>query len=649
MCGIAGIVDFNGRAIDPALLYKMGCAIAHRGPDDEGYALIAPQEQKSLFFSGPESNRKAASTLPDVRGAVPQEKFSIGFAHRRFSIIDLSEAGRQPIAIEEGRWLIIYNGEVYNYRELRDELIAAGVSFLSQSDTEVVLQAYRRWGVKCFERMNGFWALAIFDPARRCVLLSRDRIGVKPLYYAAVDGRLFFASEIKALTAVPCIRQNASENGDAVRDWLRFGIKDHTAETFFSGIRAFPAGSWAYMTPDFPEKTTKFWSLPGRRLQVSEIPADRAADELRRLLTDAINLRLRADVPLAVSLSGGVDSSSIVALAKHELGVSLPAFTAGFAGTKAEENAFAASVAKSCGCEHIIIDPPADALWNDIDAFTWLAEEPYHSPILHTEQLVWARMRKEGVKVAFNGASGDEDFGGYGFHYSLMQIARLAKGDIAGYIREALLCADTPFRIVAFVKPIIYALRQSLVDPKYRVLDFDKKLHQDMTSTLMPYWLASGDRGYMGIPIELREPFLDYRIVEFAFSLPLDYLVRDGWQKWIVRKTVEPYLPKEIVWRRRKMGFAFPLSNLLRQNGAAINRLISSSRSPFVKNFPLSHFRRRWKMISYLLWYAWYIEEDRTVFDSFKNNNKALDMWPLVPEYFDSFARNHSAVKAAEQ
>jgi asparagine synthase (glutamine-hydrolysing) len=434
MCGIAGIIDFSGRAVDPALLFSMGQALAHRGPDDEGYVLIAPNAQRMICCCGPATDHVIAPTIEDIRSKSPEQGFRIGLAHRRFSIIDLTSAGHQPFVVTPENWVLAYNGEIYNYLELRHELEQSGGSFTSHTDTEVVLKAYMKWGTDCFQRFNGFWSLAIFDPQRRCVVLSRDRLGVKPLYYITNDDCLYFASEIKALLKVSRNEQAPVVNESVVSNWLEFGIKDHTDATCFSGVSKFPAASWAFADADMRNNVRKFWSIPSLRKSVRELPVAEAVDTCRQLLADAIKLRLRADVPFALSLSGGLDSSTLAAIAKHELGIALPAFTVGFSDASANETAFARSVAESCGCDLTVLEPPPGSVWEHIEAFTNLQEEPYHSPNLYIEQLAWSQMRKQGIKVVLNGAAGDENFGGYGFHYSLLQKARLFRGDLAGYV-----------------------------------------------------------------------------------------------------------------------------------------------------------------------------------------------------------------------
>ena len=634
MCGIAGIINLNNKSVIPSMLYSMSKAIAHRGPDDEGYALISSHDCKKIQFCGPASNKIARAQFQNIKDSKPHSAFNIGLAHRRFSIIDLSEAGHQPFSSIDNRWALIYNGEIYNYKEIRKELESTGITFNTQTDTEVVLAAYKKWGVDCFNKFNGFWAIAIFDPDKKCVIISRDRIGIKPLYYTYFDGNFIFASEIKALLTAT---KRTSVNNQAAQDWLRFGIKDHTSDTFFEDIKSFPAASWAYITPQYPLNIQRFWSLPVKRKNFREYPVTKAIADLRSILTDAIKIRLRADVPLAVQLSGGIDSSVIAALAKYELNVALPAYTVKFPDPEADEEPYARIVANSCCSEYSIVNSPSGSIWRDIDKFTWLHEEPYHSPNLYIDQQVLSIMRKDGIKVALNGAAGDENFGGYGHHFTLMQLQRLTNFNIFGYINSALQCKDTPNITTAFLKPFAYAFRESLSGSRQLSLNLNKRLLQDMSTGLMPYWLASGDRNYMGSPTEIREPFLDYKVIEFAFTLPLEYLINEGWQKWLLRKTIEPYLPKEIVWRKRKMGYPFPMDSFLKQN-YKIEQILSRTKIDLHKKpFQLVRKNNRWKTLSYVLWYEWFVNNNHQLFESIKGIAQQTSNWPVTPEYFNSF------------
>src|SRR5688572_11883487 len=242
MCGIAGIVNLGGQPVEPGLLLAMNGAIAHRGPDDEGYVLIDHGSSQLRHYSGPASPADIRNRFPLLRSERPLPGYNIGLSHRRFSIIDLSSAGHQPFVDPEQEYCVVFNGEIYNYIEIRDELLGKGFAFHTRSDTEVLLAAYKFWGPKCFEKFNGFWALALYDAQKRAVLLSRDRIGKKPLYWSKVGSQVFFASEIKALLRVPEIYRRRRVSEVSASDWLVYGVKDLDFTTCFEGIHSLPAG-----------------------------------------------------------------------------------------------------------------------------------------------------------------------------------------------------------------------------------------------------------------------------------------------------------------------------------------------------------------------------------------------------------------------
>src|SRR5262249_6046405 len=276
MCGIAGIIDLNRKPVEPALLLAMNQAIAHRGPDDEGYVLIDQAVSRLHHYSGETSPRDIRNRFPLLKSARPADGFNIGLSHRRFSIIDLSSAGHQPFFDPEQEFCVVFNGEIYNYVEIRDELIAKGFTFQTRSDTEVLLSAYECWGTDCFEKLNGFWALALYDSKRHGLLLSRDRIGKKPLYWTKVGSRVYFASEIKALLQIPEIYERRRVNEASASDWLVYDIKDLDFSTCFDDIRSLPSGSWSMVDESFPKHSTIFWKVPEERLGEKDISVQEA-------------------------------------------------------------------------------------------------------------------------------------------------------------------------------------------------------------------------------------------------------------------------------------------------------------------------------------------------------------------------------------
>ncbi len=637
MCGIAGMVSFGAPFTESATLRRMCDACAHRGPDDEGYAFIDRDLKKASVCFG---NDTAAGARTAAHIAIGDHTlpFTIGLGHRRFSIIDLSAGGHQPFFDHTGRWCMIYNGEVYNYREIRDILAQKGARFVSSSDTEVVLEAYKFWGADCFPKFNGFWALAIYDRQNDSLVLSRDRVGKKPLFYTRSGDRIYFASEIKALLTVDAVGSTGSVNDEAVWNWLAYGKKNLGDETFFEGIHLFPKASFALVSRDGRCDPVTYWQLPRRRRTSGDISVSQACTALKDMLYDAVALRMRSDVPVALELSGGIDSS-VIAAAAATTANKLPAFTVRFPDPHNEEP-FARLAADHLGIDLHVIEPRKVNFWEHIGAFTLLEEEPYHSPNLFTNQESWLAMRRTGIKVSLNGAGGDELFGGYPSSFWNVQMELLAQRKLRPFCSNAAHYSEQNNPLMRLAGFIPYAGARSFVDrfpllgKPYKVhvphksqkylrtpLALSQRLLSDMERTLMPYWLVSGDRGYMGIPIEIREPLLDYRIVEFAFSLPAEYLVRDGWHKWILRKAFEKELPHEVIWRRRKMGFPFPLNTFL-QESRAILSCFSSTNNPFLTlRRPLHHLD--WKTISFIIWYEYFINGNRALFDAIEKEASA--------------------------
>jgi asparagine synthase (glutamine-hydrolysing) len=657
VCGIAGIVDVARRPVPPSLVGRMAGCLAHRGPDDEGYLLVERPSGRRATFGGADTHPAVAATLPPLGAA--ELAPDVAFGHRRFSIIDPSPAGHQPFVDADETCAVVFNGEIYNYIELRAELEAAGARFRTDSDTEVLVEAYKRWGPRCFERFNGFWALALYEFGTGRVLLSRDRLGKKPLFWARAGSTVYFASEIKALLSVPEVGSRRRVNEAAAFQWLAYGRKDLNGASCFEGVRAFPAGAWAAIDEAFDGEGTRFWEAPRRRLAERDIGADEAAARLRALLTDAVQLRLRADVPVAVELSGGMDSSTLVALAAGLSARRVTTYTVRFPEPRWNEEPYARAVAERFGVDYRVLESPSADFWGRILAFTRLEEEPYHAPNLQTNQVIWAQMRAQGTKVSLNGAAGDEVFAGYGGYYAPAQAENLLRGRFGVYARNAWSHSEGTGRVRALSSPVGALVRATakrtvggaLVRargaPRYlrgltpavspaggRTLS--QALREDLTNALIPYWLTSGDRGCMGVPVEVRAPFLDYRVVDFAFTLPTSYLVRDGWHKWLLRKAMEDVLPADVVWRRRKLGFPFPVERFYASSAPLIDLLFARAENPYVDTAAAGAPRRDWRVISFLLWYELFFNENTALFRELEAMAPAATAgagWGYLPQY----------------
>ena len=661
MCGIAGIVDFQNRAVDPRLLKAMSDAIHYRGPDDEGFVFINRQSGRHAAYCGPASPEELRASKASIESAQPGEGFGIGLAHRRFSIIDLSPAGHQPLFSHDGTSCLVFNGEIYNYVELRDELKTLGVTFRSQSDTEVLMEAYRIWGTDCFPRLNGFWAIALYDFRKKQLILSRDRLGKKPIYWTRSEDKLFFASEMKSLLKVSSVAAARRVNETAAWHWRVVGRRDLDNKTMFANIESLPAGCWVVVDFDFPAGVRTFWQVPHERLTESEIGIAEATRLVRESLDDAVRIRLRADVPLAIELSGGLDSSTVLALAAQHSPDRLTTYTVKVPEPQWDEEPFARSVASRYNVDYRVLQPDMGGFWRHIGAFTYLQEEPYHSPNMQVSQTIWSLMRAAGIKVTLTGAAGDEMFAGYSRYYWKAQTENLLHGRLKYFLANAANWTERQHRWKPVLKELIGALgvwstvrwfkrnlaginsqaiRNLPAPVEHYALTLSEWLHEEITNTQIPYWLRSGEKTYMGIPFEARSPFLDYRVVEVATRLPTTYLIRDGWHKWILRKAMEDILPADVVWRRVKLGFPYPYERFFETYRDVIELILSSAKNPYVDFSHRDNIRTNWRVISFILWYEYFFNENWLLFEriermvSGREQVAALGYTPVFQEKF---------------
>jgi asparagine synthase (glutamine-hydrolysing) len=615
---------------------RMNRAVAHRGPDDEGYVLINSRLNQSRIFAGED-------TAPELKAECPQltpgnnTPADIGLAQRRFSILDLSAAGHQPFFSSDRSCCVVFNGEIYNFIELRAELEAKGVKFHTHCDTEALVEAYKIWGTDCFQKFNGFWALALYDFKTRKLILSRDRLGKKPLFWTRAGKSVCFASEIKALLEVEAVSRERAVNEEALFIWLAHSQKNTNNQTFFKNIFALPAGSFAVVDERFPEGGVRFWSVPDKRVSEGDISVEEASATLRELLQDAVRIRLRADVPVCVELSGGMDSSTLVALAAAATDKKVTTFTVRYPEKQWDEEPFARSIGQRFNTDYRVLESPTDRFWHHITAFSKLQEEPYHSPNLQTTQEIWAQMRDQGVKVSLNGAAGDELFAGYPYYYAPAQAELLATGKLSRFVANLLHHTESKSKFEAAISPARHVVqrlahhvgpiarwrmrkgtrhvRTSRTYPRQgNTALLSPLLRSAITNTRMPYWLASGDRSFMGVPLEVRAPFLDYRVVEFAYRLPITYLVRDGWHKWILRKAMTGILPDDVLWRRNKMGFPFPYERFFVESKNLISSIIAGARNPYIDLSHRGRIESDWEVISFLLWYELFFNGNAGLF-----------------------------------
>lgn len=648
MCGIVGYLKAEASNVTPIM--GMAASIAHRGPDDEGFMLANLLGQHQTFtFASSKSPVEIRQRFPVLQTGDAVPAHHLAMAQVRYSIIDLSHNGHQPMWSQCGRYCITFNGEIFNYLELRNTLKALGRIFATQSDTEVLLQAYIEWGVQMFERLNGFFAFALYDVQRKQVLLGRDRIGKAHMYLSRDARAVYWASEIKALIWAGQVDTRAVDPSSAA-DFIIHGRRDR-AGTFWPGVLDFPPGHYAWLGVDCKLAPIRYWALPSSRVTTREIGLEEAVTGLRDLLIDSLALRLRADVHIGFELSGGMDSSALVGLAAGVMGRKIRTYTIKFDEAHSDEEPYARTVAQRYAdlIDYTVIRPPKDEFWQDANRFVWEQEEPFHSPNLHTSQAMQRLIKEHGAHVVITGAAGDEMLAGYAGDYMGPYLRHmLSQGEIAGFWRA--LHASTEIRPMQSLKDLIldalwsqeqralmgkrrigeYRLLQSVLGPGLlgatingssteSESSFHGRTVANMTNRLMNYWLRSGMKSAYGIPIEPRAPFLDYRVVEYCTSLPPEYLICDGWHKYVLRKAVEPYLPAEIVWRRNKMGFPFPYREWLTASKPVVLANVSGLNCQlihlpeFVQNY--DRFvevapQTLWRLISVLLWWKRVVEGD---------------------------------------
>lgn len=561
MCGIAGLI--GPTAANQDSIFAMTRVQQHRGPDGSGHVFVQGGTVSAVVDSRAELGSEALES-------------TVALGHRRLAIVDCSPAGRQPMSYGRGRLWITYNGEVYNHVELRRELEALGHRFVTRTDTEVILAAYQAWDVGCFSRFNGMWAMAIWDAQTGQLVLSRDRLGVKPLYFARSAGTLAFASEIKGVLAG--VGRDARLNTRTAGAYLAHAVINHSGDTLFAGIESFPSGCYARIDPSRPELVVpqRYWQLTA---QPSTITSREAQERFRELFRSSVELRLRSDVPVGSCLSGGLDSSAIVCQMAALRTEPVQTFTATFSDPRFDESHWATIVSDAVGANAQWSWPSEAGLLAELDNLVWHQDEPFFSASVYAQWSVMRQARAAGVPVLLDGQGADETLLGYRKFYFYHLRDLMAAGEWSQAAREAAglaLNGDRgSFRPMAAMRylPSQWLPQGSmLADFMHEQVtddaaDFNQgvgrkslqqRQHDDVTRLSLPALLRYEDRNSMAWSIESRVPFLDYRLVEFLYGLPADRKIGNGQSKLILRRALADLLPPPILARRDKMGFETP-------------------------------------------------------------------------------------------
>lgn len=560
MCGIAGVFSTNH-----TLLSQIGVMVSsqsHRGPDGAGHLLLG----------------RNARWREDHAPQVMEGDF-LALGHRRLAILDCSPAGAQPMASHDRRDWISYNGEIYNYIELREELKRIGFQFSTETDTEVVLSAYRAWGLGCFSRFNGMWALALWDGERKKLILSRDRLGVKPLYFFLDSYSLLFSSEIKGVLASGHVESKL--NLSVAIDFLKWSTVNHNNESFFKGIKSFPAGHYAVVdgADVFSIRPEPFWRLTD--IEESKPQGlDGAARQFRDLFQDAVRLRLRSDVPVGSCLSGGLDSSAIVcqadALRVNE-GAPFHTFTSGDSDPRFDECYWSDLVASKVGTVAHKVFPSAQGFSEDLQGLLWHQEEPFPTASIYAQWCIMRQARQKEIPVLLDGQGADEILCGYRKFYlfylrelfrekSFRQIASELEGLVLNGDRGYLRWREGFRYLPGWLQKKLPNLADTLTETGRQAWSLSqvtlrsgntlrKRQIDDLLHFSVPSLLRYEDRNSMAWSIESRVPFLDYRLVEAMLAMPASVKLHKGRTKALMRQGLEGLVPQEILYRRDKMGF----------------------------------------------------------------------------------------------
>jgi asparagine synthase (glutamine-hydrolysing) len=635
MCGIYGYLSPG--TIDPTILRRMGHPLKHRGPDDEGEMILDSSEP------------------------------SVGLGHKRLSIIDLSPAGKQPMANEDETIWITFNGEIYNFREIRKELEGKGHKFRSHSDTEVIVHLYEELGTKCLERLNGMFAFALWDGKQKSLFLARDRTGKKPLHYCVHRGHFLFASEIKALLQHRLVSREL--NLKSLNKYLAYEYVP-APHTIFKAIKKLEPGHYLLFR-DGAAVSSQYWDIPIEDYPISDRTEAQYIDELRELLERAVSARLVADVPVGLFVSGGLDSGLVAAMARKAK-ENLECFSIGFEETSFDESRYAQQVARSLGIKHHLKVFRAQEMLHMVERLPEILDEPLADPSILPLYLL-SQFAAEHMKVVLSGDGGDELFAGYQT-YQAHKLVTFYDA-LPGFVKESVKAfafrlpvshkyLSFDFKIKQFLKGVgvssevrfflwrgafSNAERHALLRPEVRLelqnenayeeiyryvrksgltKELERILYLSMKLYLQDNNLVTVDRASMANGLEVRSPLLDRHVVDFVCRLPMEYKLNGLKTKYILKKVAEELLPRNVVYRKKK-GFGVPLAKWL--TGELREFMLDYLSQERIERQGIFHYpcvsqlineqltmkkdnrELLWTLLVFQTWYERYIESARSV------------------------------------
>jgi asparagine synthase (glutamine-hydrolysing) len=605
MCGISGIALKGNSNLDLVRkIVLMNNSISHRGPDGQGF-IISNDTIKP--YSNPPHNSFSRTDLKFI----PREEISnapqggrLALGHRRLSIIDLTEAGHQPMCDENARNWITFNGEIYNYIELRHELKQKGHRFFSECDTEVIIKAYEEWSFDCVKKFNGMWAFCIYDSVKQICFASRDRLGVKPFYYLDTADYFSFASEQKAFIKSGLL--NATLNEKAVADYLMNNLPENRQENFFKGVQElWPGQSLVYSIQDGNVKTYSYFNLAEHVTEANDDLSEKELiEKIKNTFENSVRIRLRSDVEVGTCLSGGIDSSALAVTISQMNPGRLSCFTSIFKGLDLNEEYYADLVSNKINARHFKIEPTLEGFLSEVDELIYSQDVPIWDTSTYAQYKVMELAKQQNIKVVLDGQGADELFGGYHHHYIAMWNNLFLSHHYTEALKSISQSGDT------IHNPMLFFFKERLKETfsinekkllKFFDRDFIKKanvspftkyynnvneqLLDDIYHTRLKSFLKCEDRCGMWHSVESRTPFSDdIELITLMFSFNGNKKIRNGVSKYLLREAVKEKLPTEIYNRTDKKGFETPMQSWMKE----IRGLLMSE----IKNLNLNFIER---------------------------------------------------------
>jgi asparagine synthase (glutamine-hydrolysing) len=605
MCGIAGLISKTNSTLVKDTVFTMSQTIKHRGPDGEGFTFFSESDVIPVYSNEtPRVNKESKQFKFNPSVAINNigSDYSVALAHRRLSIIDLSESGHQPMCDTSGDYWVTFNGEVYNYIELREELKQKGHVFVTQTDTEVVVAAYKEWGTNCLTRFNGMFAFALLDKKNNQLFCARDRVGVKPFYFINTNHAFAFASEYKAFIKSGLVKFEINEAHQF--DYLVNANLESEEQSLFKGITELkPSHFFVYDLKTHQVSLKQYYFISSNTISTKS--ESEIIDLVEEKVINSIKLRLRSDVEIGSCLSGGLDSSIIAGVIKHlQPDQNLKLFTAVFPNEKFDESNYAKLMSDSVNGNWKTVSPTADEFFRDIETLNYYQDIPVWSTSTYSQHRVMKLAAENNIKVVLDGQGADELFGGYAHHY----VSYWRENSVLPFkqIKESEATIHKPYQL--FFKQLLKDTfnlsanySEYLIDSKKQ---FGKSIHQAFSNNLneelkkdyhgkLKSFLKCEDRCSMAFGIESRVPFADdVDLVDFIFSVEGKRKIKNGVSKYLLREATRSFVPSQIYSRRDKVGFETPLANWFSPNKTQVLETILSQLDFVSQDYLKSNFEK---------------------------------------------------------